>query len=76
MDGINLLERMIVGRSGAKEHEPRLDYLKDVKEHEEVMDDGEHWMVFQRKNVIVGFPGRRGDDGFLDTLQAMGTVWC
>jgi Holliday junction resolvase-like predicted endonuclease len=71
-DGINLLERMIAARLGGNKN----SYMKDVMECGEIMDDGEEWLVFHKKEVVVGFPGRHGDDEFLASVQAMETVWC
>jgi hypothetical protein len=70
-DGINLLERMIVASIGGK----RGNYMKDVMRCEEVMDDGEVWSVFHKKDVVVGFPGRDGANQFLESVQAEEKVW-
>lgn len=75
-EGINFLERMIAARLVASRQECKdLDYLKDVEVYHEVVDYREQWLVFRKKSVVVGFPGRDGDEEFLDTLQAMGPVW-
>ena len=70
-DGFNLLERMIVARLRGRED----DYKKDVMVCEEVMDDGEFWLVLHKGDVVVAFPGRDGDEDFLESVQAMEKVW-
>lgn len=70
-EGFNLLERMIVARLRGLEN----DYKKDVMVCEEVMDDGEFWLVLHKGDVVVAFPGRDGDEEFLESVQAMDKVW-
>jgi hypothetical protein len=71
-DGVNLLERMIAERLG--DHRKKT-YMKGVLVREEIMDDGEMWLVFRKKEVVVGFPGRFGDEEFLESVRDMEKVW-
>lgn len=75
-EGIKLLEKMIVERLGKPVQEVRKSkYLKEAEEVVEVADDGARWLAFHKENVVVGFPGSRGDEAFIEAVQAMDTVW-
>ncbi len=70
-EGINLLERIIAARLGGSSK----DYMKDAMLCQEVMENGEVWVVFHKKDVVVGFPGFEGEDEFLEGVQSMEQVW-
>ena len=70
-EGFNLLERMIAARLGGKGG----DYKKDVMVCEETLEGGELWLVYHKKDVVVAFPGRHGDEDFLGSVRAMEQVW-
>jgi hypothetical protein len=69
--GVKLLERLIGARMG----ENTEDHMKDVMVHNEVMEDGEGWVVFHKNNVAVGFPGEDGEDDFIEGVEALEQVF-
>lgn len=66
-EGIDLLYMIMAARSEGIS----TDYLEDVMKFKEVMEDGEMWSVFHKKNVVVGFPGPKGEAEFVESFQAM-----
>lgn len=65
--GINLLERMIAAQVGGQKN----DDIRGVIKCEEVMDSGETWLVYHNNDVVVGFPGRDGDNKFVASIGAL-----
>ena len=77
-EGVNLLERMIAQRLGGSQK----DFLKGVTVCQEVIDDeeegkgeGEKWAVLRKGDVVVGFPGERGMDVFIEKVAEWEKVW-
>ncbi|ERF76540.1 hypothetical protein EPUS_09176 [Endocarpon pusillum Z07020] len=72
-EGVSLLEGMIAQRLGGSEE----DFLEGVTVCQEVIDDddeeegkgeGEKWAVLRKGDVVVGFPGERGMDIFIERV--------
>jgi hypothetical protein len=75
--GLNLLERLIAARLGGREN----NFMRDVVVCEEVVDGDDDdkgagfWLVWHKKEVVVAFPGREGDEKFVEAVGGMERVW-